>query len=158
MKSLALPFFKALFLSTLIFTASLPALAANSVTAKTKKSQTREEPAPEDTEERKGGGETPGTFEETYEGNERGTGDFDGGGYEGEEGESGMLNELFSQETNSEALTKNLITEDRGAVLVYTVIIQKHGEAVENCATSTVTVVEKKSRKVLSEELSELCH
>ncbi len=119
----------------------------------------KSEPAPKDRDERTGGEETPDSREETYEGNDRGGGggSFDGGGYDG--GGGGMAGELFyAPTTKTYPVTSNVKTEDRGDVIIYTTTIQEDISASETCTKIVVTVVDKKTKKVLSTDSDEFCN
>lgn len=130
------------------------ATAANtSITAQNDKS----EPAPKDRDERDGGQEEKDTREETYEGNERGGGSFDGGGYSGDGG--GMMSELFLTVGGKvHPVTTNVTKEDRGDVIVYTTTVYEALSASETCVTTTVTVIDKKTEKVISSDSSDYCN
>lgn len=134
--------------------------AQSSVSAK--KGGKKNEPAPKDRDERdedKGGENSPGSREETYEGNDRGGGDSyeDGGGYGG--GGGGMGGELFRVHIGDIfPVTHLLKTEDRGTVIVYTKTEQFDTSASETCSTVTTTVVDKATQKVISEDVEEFCN
>jgi|GEM_PF-1741851 len=143
-------------LSLSVASVSYASLSSQSaVTAKKGKS----EPAPKDRDERNGGNEESDPREETYEGNERGGGAFDGGGYEGDGG-GGMLGEIFHVRGGGKTypVTTNVKTEDRGDVIVYTTTVQEDLSASETCTTVTVTVVDKASQKVISADSNEFCN
>lgn len=157
MKALVLA---ALISLTFVAHSSLAVGAQNTVNAK--KGGKKSEPAPKDRDERKGGGEEPSSREETYEGNDRSNGgDFDGGGYS-EDG--GGYNLEVSSETSlvrggkTYPVTRNLRTEDRGDVIVYTVTEHEDISADETCTTITTTVVEKATKKVLKTDTKEFCN
>lgn len=124
-----------------------------------KKGGSKSEPAPKDQDERQGGGETPDSREETYEGNDRNSGgSFDGGGYEGDGG--GMSGEIFRTRGGKvhPVTTRNLKTEDRGSVIIYTSTEQEDFGADETCTTVTTTVVDKVTQKVISTDSQEFCN
>lgn len=128
-----------------------------------KKDKGHVEPAPKDRDERKGGEETPDSREETYEGNDRTDGGHldDGDGYGG--GEGGMIGELFyvpgkGGNTKTYPVTTNVKKEDRGDVIVYTTTVHEDMSASETCTTVTVTVVDKKSNKVIKTDSNEYCN
>lgn len=123
-----------------------------------KKGGKQSEPAPKDRDERQGGNETPDSREETYEGNDRNSGgSFDGGGYEGSGG--GMGSEIFLvRGGKTYPVTRNLKTEDRGSVIVYTTTEQEDISADETCTTITTTVVDKATKKVISSDTQEFCN
>ena len=55
-------------------------------------------------------------------------------------------------------VTRNLKTEDRGDVIVYTVTEHEDISADETCTTITTTVVEKATKKVLKTDTKEFCN
>lgn len=135
-----------------------------------KKSNKKSEPAPGD--ERRGGGEESDPREETYEGNERGGGSFDGGGYSGGDdrgggywdgggygGGGGMAGEIFYVPGGKTyPVTRNIKTEDRGDVIVQTIVEHEDIDASETCTTITEMVIDKKTQKVISSNTREFCN
>lgn len=116
------------------------------------------EPAPKDRDDRRGqtGDENqPGGIEETYEGNERDGGAFDGGGYEEEDG--GMIGELFKASLGS-PLSRKIITEDRGDVIIRRTVVEKNISENEICSSVTVEMLDKKTRKTISNDRQEACN
>lgn len=148
MKSLLLT---ALLSLSVISFASAATQTHSSVVAKKGKS----EPAPKE-EGRGGNEEAPLPQEGTYEGNERGGGSFDGGGYEGDGG--GMGGELFYKNTKTYPVTTTTKTEDRGDVVVHTTTVQEDISASETCTTVTVTLVAKSTGRVISSDSNEFCN
>ena len=144
---------KALVLTALVaFSLAAPSatLAVSDMIAK------KSEPAPKDRDERKNGEERPDPREETYEGNSRG-GSFDGGGYDsGSEG--GMIGEVFYVKNQGKKLAPGVKLEDRGTTLVYTEISYEDMSASETCTTITRTVLDKASKKVLSQDSDTFCN
>lgn len=150
---------KALILAALISIAfATPVHSAFAAQGNVAKKSKKSEPAPKDSDERQGGNETPDSREETYEGNDRGGGSFDGGGHEGSGG--GMGSELFSVKFGGKTypVGTHTKTEDRGNVIVYTTTTQEDISADETCTTVTTVVVDKATRKVLSTDSDEFCN
>lgn len=119
------------------------------------------EPAPKDRDERKDGEEEKDSREETYEGRERtDRGHLDGDGFGGDEG--GMMGELFyvpgQHGGKTHPVTTNVKKEDRGDVIVYTTVTHQDMSATEVCTTVVVTVVDKKTNKVIKTDSSEYCN
>ncbi|WP_413944180.1 hypothetical protein [Bdellovibrio sp. HCB-162] len=118
----------------------------------------KSEPAPKDRDERKGGNEDVDPRQETYEGNDRDGGSFDGGGYEGDSGEGGMIGEIFYAPGSAhQPVTTTSKKEDRGDVIVYTIITRQAVSPTELCTTTTVTTVHKATEKVVSSDTDTYC-
>lgn len=118
----------------------------------------KSEPAPKDRDERKGGDEEVDPRQGTYEGNDRDGGSFDGGGYEGDGGGGGMIGEIFYIHGSPYLpVTTTSKKEDRGDVIVYTIITRQAVGPTQMCTTTTVTTVEKATEKVLSSNTDTYC-
>lgn len=122
-----------------------------------KKSDKKSEPAPKDKSERKGENEGREPRLETYEGNDRDQGTGVGGGRFEEDG--GFAGELFRvQPGRAHPITTSIKTEDRGDVIVQTIIQHEEVSAEETCMTKTVTIINKSNQKVISSETEEFCN
>lgn len=127
-------------------------LAAFSLTltssAWAKKSSKKSEPAPivspEDDTERLDEENYPGSFEETYEGNDR-------GGHPDED-----FSDLFSAALKMTSSLK-IVTEDRGATVVVTTTRPRNAFAGDQCALVNVQVIDKKSGEVLASDSINTC-
>ncbi|WII71310.1 hypothetical protein QJS83_12640 [Bdellovibrio sp. 22V] len=122
------------------------------------KKKDKGEPAPKDRDERGNGNEEVDPRQETYEGNDRGGGSFDGGGYEGDGGGGGMIGEIFYVPGSAhQPVTTTSTREDRGDVIVYTIITRQAVSPTELCTTTTVTTVHKTTEKVISSNTDTYC-
>lgn len=134
---------KYLFLFVLSFAAFTLASTTPAQAAKSSQS----EPADTPDEDRVCSNEdenSPGCFEESYEGNE-------GGGNSDEE-----YGDLFSAPFTA-ARTVKTVTEDRGAVLVVTTTRSRDAYVGDTCDYVTVQIVDKKTGKVQASESTRTC-
>lgn len=128
----------------LIFTLALAALTLAFATSAQAAKATQSEPVDIPNEDQEGSSEDenrPGSFEETYEGNDR------------EE----EYSDLFSARFTPLAPVIKQVTEDRGSVLVITTTRLRDSYPGDTCAYITVQIVDKKSGKVVASDSIRSC-
>lgn len=111
-------------------------------------------------EQRTGGGDQPSNREETYEGNDRNSGNSSdyGYGYEDRGDGGGMMSEIFSiPKTGIDRENTTTDVEDRGDVLVYTTRSFEAVDAEVVCFTTSTLVVSKKDGTIVSSDSETKC-